>query len=119
MSKYQVITTLHLCDEEGCGQSFAPDGELHQCNSFGRNRLASFNTADHHVGLDQLIIHATKILLKRIWHQVHNRLAINQHVVDWYPIDMAFHMQWFEVVNEVFQLLEKGTLSSKIKLCYP
>jgi hypothetical protein len=32
---------------------------------------------------------------------------------------MAFHMQWFEVVNEVFQLLEKGTLSSKIKLCYP
>jgi hypothetical protein len=63
MSKYQVITTLHLRDEEGYGQSFAPDGELHQCNSFGRNRLASFTTTDHHVGFDHLIIHATKLLL--------------------------------------------------------
>ena len=74
--KYQVIATLHISDEERRGQSLASNGELHVSNSSGQNRSTSY-TADHHVGLDQLLISATELLVKRIRHQVHYRPTVH------------------------------------------
>ena len=62
-----VALCLHLYNEEGGGQCFAPDSKLHQGKSLGRNRISS-NTFDRPLGLNQLLIRSTKLLIKLIWH---------------------------------------------------
>ena len=70
--KNQIVVTLHLRDEESRSKRLAPNGELHLSKSLGAKGLASSNTTDHHVCLDQVLVLATELLVQRVGHKIYN-----------------------------------------------
>src|SRR6185312_12941851 len=64
--KNQIVITLHFCDEESCSKRLTSNGELHGSNSFGAKGLATSNTTDGHVRLDQVFVLATELPVQRV-----------------------------------------------------
>jgi hypothetical protein len=61
-TKNQAKVTLSLGDEESSDNHLASDSKLHGENTLGAYGLATSNTTDGHVRLDQLNILATNLL---------------------------------------------------------
>jgi hypothetical protein len=93
-----AIVTLHLNNEECGSELFPPHGKLHGDDASGLHWVAP-HAFKRHVGLHELIILLSELLEQNVHHQVDGSIAVDKHLADWLPIDVAPNVQWLQVLT--------------------